>query len=38
MFLALVLVAVKGTVDLREGGFAYVIDSALETNRLEPPE
>ncbi|KAL7040119.1 hypothetical protein ACKWTF_000279 [Chironomus riparius] len=37
MFLALILVAVKGTIDLKEGGIGHVIDSALNTSRLELP-
>jgi hypothetical protein len=37
MFLALILVAIKGTIDLKEGGFSYIIDSALESSRLEAP-
>lgn len=37
MFLALCLVAVKGTMDLKDGGFSYVYESALKTNRLEAP-
>lgn len=38
MFLALILVAVKGTFDLKEGGVGHVIESALNTSRLELPE
>jgi hypothetical protein len=38
MFLALILVAVKGTVDLKQGGIGYIIDSALNTSRLELPK
>ena len=37
MFLALILVAVKGTIDLKEGGVGHIIDSALNTSRLELP-
>lgn len=37
MFGALVLVAVKGTMDLKEGGVETVMSNALKTNRLEPP-
>lgn len=37
MFGALILVAVKGTIDLKGGGIDLVMKSAYETNRLEPP-
>lgn len=37
MFGALILVAVKGTIDLKDGGFETVIENAYRTNRLEAP-
>lgn len=37
MFGALILVAVKGTIDLKEGGIDVVISNAIDTGRLEPP-
>jgi Na+/proline symporter len=37
MFGALVLVAVKGTMDLKEGGIGFVISNAVNTSRLEAP-
>ena len=37
MFGALILVAVKGTMDLKDGGIETVIENAYRTNRLEPP-
>jgi Na+/proline symporter len=37
MFGALVLVAVKGTMDLKDGGVGVVISNALNTSRLEAP-
>lgn len=37
MFGALILVAVKGTMDLKEGGFGVVMENAYRTNRLEAP-
>lgn len=37
MFGALILVAVKGTMDLKEGGIDAVFKNAYETNRIELP-
>ncbi|CRK94159.1 CLUMA_CG007678, isoform A [Clunio marinus] len=37
MFTALVIVAIKGTMDLKDGGFGKVMEDAYKTNRLEPP-
>lgn len=37
MFGALILVAIKGTIDLREGGVEAVLRDAYETKRLEAP-
>lgn len=37
MFFALILVAVKGTIDLKDGGIEVVMENAYRTNRLEPP-
>lgn len=37
MFGALILVAVKGTIDLPGGGADYVISEAVRTSRIEPP-
>lgn len=37
MFGALILVAVKGTIDLPGGGVDYVISEAVRTSRIEPP-
>lgn len=37
MFGALILVAVKGTIDLKGGGMEYVFTEAVRTNRIEPP-
>jgi hypothetical protein len=37
MFGALVLVAVKGTIDLKDGGFGSVFEYAVRTNRIEAP-
>ena len=37
MFFALCLVAVKGTMDLQDGGIKLIYESAMKTNRLETP-
>lgn len=37
MFGALILVAVKGTIDLKSGGVETVMENAYKTNRLEAP-
>lgn len=37
MFGALILVAVKGTMDLKGGGIEMVFENAYRTNRLETP-
>lgn len=37
MFGALILVAVKGTMDLKDGGIETVFSNAYNTSRLEPP-
>lgn len=37
MFGALILVAVKGTMDLKDGGIDSVLSNALKTSRLEAP-
>jgi hypothetical protein len=38
MFLALILVAIKGTIDLKGGGISHVFETALNTSRLELPK
>lgn len=37
MFGALILVAVKGTIDLKEGGMDFVFSEAYKTSRIEGP-
>lgn len=37
MFGALILVAVKGTIDLKGGGVDVVFSEAYRTSRIEPP-
>lgn len=37
MFGALILVAVKGTIDLKEGGADFVFSEAYKTSRIERP-
>lgn len=37
MFGALILVAIKGTIDLKDGGIETVMENAYRTNRLEAP-
>lgn len=37
MFGALILVAVKGTIDLKEGGVDVVLSEAYRTSRIESP-